>query len=463
MFTKAAIWQWSIILVVVSIVIVVFVVYSVNENFRLIDNGSENKILGLQQFSPIYDFYNKFVDWLNALTLLNFFLIIIFTVALDIARNIGKVMILVAYGIKRRFKPLKLNLISKPKISILIPAHNESASIKKTIMSVLENTYPNKEIIIIDDHSIDDTYEQALPFYKSGQIKLVQRKGGIGSKARAINYGSMFATGDYLMIMDGDTLLERNALSEIVKYLNIPDVVAVSGNVRILSGDNGIKNLLTKSQSYEYLISLELGRRYNALMRMLLIIPGAFGVFSKETAKQIGFYDPDSVTEDFDLTLKLLKLGGRVEFVTNAVAWTFCPNNWKDWIRQRTRWSHGQLDNLLKHRDIFTSRRYKRSFVLAAYDMVFMDIILLWVRMVALVWLAFNFTEELLFVYLLIFLLYFVNEFIVIGTAIGFSSNKTDLKYLYMVPFVVTFYRPFYTYVRFYSYLRYLFKKETKW
>ena len=387
-----------------------------------------------------------------------------FTVAIDLSRSLGKVIVLGAQAIKRKFRPLRLDLVSKPKISILIPAHNEGVSIKTTIQSVLENSYQNKEIIVIDDHSTDDTYQQALPFHESGKIKLVKRSGGIGAKARAINYGATFATGDFLMIMDGDTILQKSALSEVKKYLTIPDIVAVSGNVRILSGDNGVTNILTRCQSYEYLISLELGRRWNAYMKMLLIIPGAFGIFSKEVSKQLGLYDVDSLTEDFDLTIKLLKLGGgRIEFVTNAIAWTYCPNNWKAWTKQRIRWSHGQIGILLKHRDILKSSTYRRSFIFAVYDMIFMDIFLLLIRMGAMVWLVFYYTDSILYVYIFIFLLYFVNEFIIIGAAIAFSPEKSDIKNFYLTPFIVTIYRPLYAYVRFYAYIRRFLGKEQSW
>ena len=75
-------------------------------------------------------------------------------------------------------------------------------------------------------------------YYKSGKIKLVKRTEG----SRASNFGAVFAFGDIILVMDGDTLLERNALSEVAKYMTVQDIVAVAGNVRILSGDKGVKN-----------------------------------------------------------------------------------------------------------------------------------------------------------------------------------------------------------------------------
>ena len=143
----------------------------------------------------------------------------------DVARNVGKTISLSVFKIKRHFRPLRFGTAStaNPKISLLIAAHNESASITKTIKSALESTYWNKEIIIIDDHSTDDTYQQALPYSERGLIKLVKRSGGKGSRAATMNYGSNFATGDILMMTDADTLLDRNALSEVAKYLSLPN------------------------------------------------------------------------------------------------------------------------------------------------------------------------------------------------------------------------------------------------
>jgi len=223
-------------------------------------------------------FFHGYFTWVNSLTFWQFIGIISF-VFVDLFRNVGKPIVLAVHQLIIKVRPLKFQSVENAqiKISILIPAHNEGASIKKTIESILDNTYPNKEIVIIDDHSTDDTFQQAYTYYKRGLIKLVQRSQGVGSKSGAINFGMVFATGDVVLVMDGDTLLERNALAEVAKFMTVPDMVAVAGNVRILSGDNGVINLLTKCQSYEYLIAFELGRRIRLMMKILVIIPGAFG------------------------------------------------------------------------------------------------------------------------------------------------------------------------------------------
>jgi len=386
---------------------------------------------------------------------------------IDVSRNVGKTIVLILFKIKRHFRPLHFGTasITNPKISLIIPAHNESVSIKKTIMSALENPYRNKEIIIVDDHSTDDTYQQALPFHERGLIKLVKRSGGKGSRAAAVNYGTLYATGDIWMITDGDTLIGRNSLTEVAKYLSLEDVVAVLGNVRVLSGDGGITNLVTKCQSYEYLISFELGKRVRTIMNILVIIPGAFGAFRKETGAKIGLYDKDTLTEDFDLTLKIFKTGGNVEFVPDVIAWTFCPSTWKAWYRQRIRWSHGQIVTLLKHRDIVTTRnvKYPLLFVWGVYDMMFIDVILLFARTISIIWILFDFTQFIPYVFTLVFLIYLVSEFIAIVTAGIFSPIKSDFKYIYLLPFMLIVYRPVYSYIRLYAFIKVLMGKGVEW
>ena len=418
------------------------------------------------QFLDIGSFFASFVSWLHSLTPWQIAGILSFMMV-DVSRNVGKTISLSVFKIKRHFRPLRMSkaAVTSPKISLLIAAHNESASITKTIKSALESTYWNKEIIIIDDHSTDDTYQQALPYSERGLIKLVKRSGGKGSRAAAINYGSNFATGDILMMTDADTLLDRSALSEVAKYLSLPNVVGILGNVRILSGDKGVTNLLTRCQSYEYLVSFELGRRVRTLLNVLVIIPGAFGALRTDSAKKIALYDIDTVTEDFDLTLKLFKIGGKIEFIPEVIAYTYCPNNWKAWIRQRVRWSYGQVVTLLKHRDIITTRnvKYDLLFVFGVFDMIFMDIILLFARTISMIWILFYFTQSIEFVFILVFLVYFISELIIILAAGIFSPIKSDLKYIYLLPFMLFVYRPFFAYIRLYAFIRALMGKGVDW
>ena len=128
-------------------------------------------------------------------------------------------MIIIRSIFKLHFFPLSwLREKSKKKISmnvpysritILIPAHNEEYGIKESIESALATDYPDKEIIVIDDGSTDDTHLIASKFAEKGLIKLIHRDTASGSKATALNYGANYATGNYFVCMDGDTKLDK--------------------------------------------------------------------------------------------------------------------------------------------------------------------------------------------------------------------------------------------------------------
>jgi poly-beta-1,6-N-acetyl-D-glucosamine synthase len=415
------------------------------------------EILGLS-------FELDFITWISTLTFFQVLSILAFA-GIDLGRNTGKIVVIIIHYFMNR-KHIRSPVTNHPKITVLVPAHNEGENLKRTIVSILENNYPNKEIIIIDDHSSDDTFKIADEFVKKGLIRIIRRHEGKGSRAAAINFGAIYATGDILMMTDGDTLIERKVLKEIAKLMDDVKVGAVAGNVRVLGGDDGINNIVTKCQAYEYIVAFELGRRVLSIMNLLLIIPGAFGAFRKDLARKAGIYDKDTLAEDFDLSLKVFKTGQRVMFVSDAIAWTFCPNSWKRWFRQRLRWTHGQIITLLKHRDIITTRNvaYKKSFIIAILDMIFMDVVLLIMRFASLIWIAFfGFTENLLNAAILLAILYLINELIVILISAVLSPNKEDLRYVYLLPFIFLVYRPAYALIRMYAIVTALVKTDIKW
>ncbi len=409
-------------------------------------------------------FESDFMTWISTLTFFQIISILAFA-GIDLGRNTGKIVVIIIHYFMNR-SHIRRPITNHPKITVLVPAHNEGENLKRTIVSILENNYPNKEIIIIDDHSSDDTFKIADEFAKKGLIRIIRRQEGKGSRAAAINFGAVYATGDILMMTDGDTLIERKVLKEIAKLMDNPKVGAVAGNVRVLGGDDGVNNIVTKCQAYEYIVAFELGRRVLSIMNLLLIIPGAFGAFRKELAKKAGIYDKDTLAEDFDLSIKVFKTGQRVMFVSDAIAWTFCPNSWKRWFRQRLRWTHGQIITLLKHRDIITSRNvvYKKSFIIAILDMIFMDVALLIMRFVSLIWIVFfGFTESLVYVTIMLAIMYLINESIVILISAALSPRKEDLKYVYLLPFIFLVYRPAYALIRMYAIVTALVKTDIKW
>lgn len=409
-------------------------------------------------FSFFQNFIINFIEWFKSIPLINLILLLWPYILIDFFRSIGKSIVLLLNLIFSRKEEMPMKW---PKVSIIIPARNEEKFIRNSIQSVLEARYPNKEIIVIDDGSIDRTFEIAS-FYTSKGVKVFRRSASSGSKGLAINYGIAHSTGDIIISIDADTIIKYKSLEEIVKKFNDPKVLAVSGNVRILSGESSKKNILTKFQAYEYLLSMEIGRKYASLLNTLLIIPGAMGAFRRKECYEIGLFDRDTITEDFDITIKIRKIG-KIVFAEKAISWTYCPDEWKKWIRQRIRWSYGQIETLWKHKNTLLKYHFSSPFVAAFYDMIFMDIILLFMRFFWMVYLLLFSTNIFLYLMILTFLLYLLNETIMVITAGLLSPRKEDLKYSYLIPLIILFYRPFYSIVRSIAYIKWFLKRRIKW
>lgn len=126
----------------------------------------------------VQEYVLGFVSWLQSPIIINILAIISFG-SIHISKNIGKLVTLAIHSLKQRIvrNPV-IPRIAYPKISVLIPAHNESGTIVDTIKSVLKNSYQNKEIIVIEDNSTDDTYHLIHTFYERRLIRIVRRIGG---------------------------------------------------------------------------------------------------------------------------------------------------------------------------------------------------------------------------------------------------------------------------------------------
>jgi glycosyltransferase involved in cell wall biosynthesis len=105
----------------------------------------------------------------------------------------------------------------KPLVSILIPAFNAQRSLSDTIRSALAQTWPNKEVIIVDDSSQDQTLSVARRFESKGVIVITQANQGA---AATRNKAFSLSKGDYIQWLDADDLLSPDKIAEQVKELN---------------------------------------------------------------------------------------------------------------------------------------------------------------------------------------------------------------------------------------------------
>ena len=238
-----------------------------------------------------------------------------------------------------------------PPVSIIVPAYNEEKCIERTIESLIEIDYPSKEIIVVDDGSTDKTYEIALRYVPKG-VKVVHRSNG--GKWAALNYGMLFAKGEIIITVDADSLISRRALMEVIRWFQDPTITAVCGNVKVLNRNN----FLTKCQALEYITDINIAKRAFGIFGSTMVVPGVFGAFRRKVLEGTGFYDPDTLTEDFDTTIKALKSGGVVQTTSSATAYTEAPETLTDLYKQRLRWYRGTFQVMIKHRDLLVHPRF---------------------------------------------------------------------------------------------------------
>ncbi|MDI6821741.1 MAG: glycosyltransferase [Actinomycetota bacterium] len=221
-----------------------------------------------------------------------------------------------------------------PRVSILVPAYNEEKVIGNCINWLLQTTYPNYEIIVVDDGSTDGTADEVLKFAHY-QVKLIRKPNG--GKASALNEGIRNSDGEILVMMDADTKFEPNTVGELVRHFKDPKIGAVSGNIKV-----GNRNtILTLWQSMEYIMSCNLDRRMMSILNCITVVPGPVGAFRREAIEEAGYFSSETLAEDTDMTMSIRKLGYKICYEDHAVAWTEAPNDLSGLWKQRYRWSYG--------------------------------------------------------------------------------------------------------------------------
>ena len=329
-------------------------------------------------------------------------------------------LIMSFYQVNRQFK--KWNMKPKtmlfknrmlPSISIIAPAFNEELTIIENVNSLLNLEYPDYELIIVNDGSIDSTLDKLITYFDLKRVdvtyesKLMTKQVlGIylnssipklsvidkmnGGKADSLNAGINYSKKEYFCGIDADSVLERDALLKL-SSLTIDqsrETPALGGNVYPINGcvvEKGYisekhipKKGLARFQNIEYIRAFMAGRLGWASINSLLIISGAFGLFRKERIigiggylTQSGKYEKDTVGEDMELVVRIrrlmreLKLSFKICYAFNANCWTEVPEDRKSLRKQRYRWHRGLIEILVFHRKMMFNPRYGRTGTIA--------------------------------------------------------------------------------------------------
>ena len=228
------------------------------------------------------------------------------------------------------------------KVSVLIPCHNEEVSIKRCILSCLNQSHKPDEIVVINDGSTDNSLKILNQFIH--EIKIVNLTKKSGSKSLVQEKGLQHITGDIVIMTDGDGVLDQHFIKNIYRELEDPQVVASAGYVKSIK-----QNALTSCRQIDYLISQEIHKKAQSLINALYVIPGCAAAYRTEIFRKHISFDHDTLTEDLDFTYKYHKKRLRITFCKNAIVYTQDPSTLRDYILQLRRWHAGNWQNLLKH------------------------------------------------------------------------------------------------------------------
>ena len=249
-----------------------------------------------------------------------------------------------------------------PRVAVLIPAYNEETVIVRTIRSVLNSDYKNLHVIVVDDGSLDRTFDVARDAYAAeiaaGRVQVLSHPNG--GKASALNFALERITEKIYVGIDADTVIAADAISKLIPHFEDPRIGAMAGNAKV---GNRI-NLWTRWQALEYITSQNFERRALDLFHVVTVVPGAIGAWRTAPVKAAGGYPLNTVAEDADLTMNLLEQRYHVDYEDRALAFTEAPVDVQGLMLQRFRWSFGILQAVWKHRLAFIRNKAMGLFAL---------------------------------------------------------------------------------------------------
>ena len=259
-------------------------------------------------------------------------------------------------------------------ITIIMCAHNEEENIEESIKCICTQIYNGDiHLIIVDNCSMDKTKFLICKAIKNNsnskcdiQYVFCADKG----KSKALNYGLKLINTKYLITVDADTFLEKNAVQKIMNHIIWEKSSCVAGNLFV---HNSLATLLTKMQIYDYLLSIAAIKRFQGSYQSTLVAQGAFSAYLAEHLIEIGGWK-DVLGEDILLTYQLLKRGYKSTYEPQAVGYTVAPQKIRNFYIQRKRWAIGMLEGFKEVKPWQQKTIYSKCFTFINILIIYLDL-----------------------------------------------------------------------------------------
>jgi len=250
----------------------------------------------------------------------------------------------------------------KPKkqysISVLVPAWNEEKTIEETIDHIFRIDYPIKELIVLNDGSTDKTKEIVERLLKKyPKLKLINKKNS--GKGDSLNAGLKVAKGELVVVVDADSYPDKESFKKLVGFFDDEKV----GAATCVFVPRNRNKFIEKMQVIEYNI-IAFTRKLLGYVDAIYVTPGPLAMYRKTALNKIGGFDTKNMTEDIEITWRLIQAGYKRKMCLSTNATTTVPDNLKAWYIQRRRWNVGGLQCMAKYKKTFLKKNMLGMFVL---------------------------------------------------------------------------------------------------
>jgi len=236
-----------------------------------------------------------------------------------------------------------------PVFSIVVPVKNEEKVVGRLLNALSELSYPagKKEIIIVEDGSTDRSVDVCEAFAREKRLnmRVVQRRFSDG-KPSALNSGITYAKGDIVGVFDADSVPASDALLNVCKYFEDPQVAAVQGRTLSINSE---ENMLTRIISREEDVWCEAYLRGKDALNLFVHLKGSCQFIRRDVLKQVEGFDENALSEDMELSAKTTEKGYKIKYAPDVRSWQESPCDLKQLFRQRARWFRGTIEVALKY------------------------------------------------------------------------------------------------------------------
>jgi len=352
---------------------------------------------------------------------------------------------------------------SLPIYSIIVPVKNEEKVVGRLLDALSQLKYPTdrKEIIVVEDGSTDRTVDICVEYARRRNVNMkILRKPFSNGKPSALNYGIGFANGEIIGFFDADNVPAPDTLLNVSKYFEDPEVAAVQGTTLSINSE---ENMLTKIISYEEAVWCKVYLEGKDVLGLFVHLKGSSQFIRRDVLEMVNCFDENSLSEDMEMSVKLTERGYKIRYASDVCSWQESPADFRQLLRQRTRWFRGTMEVALKYGRLMAKLSKKTIDTEATLFGPFILIASLLTYLAAFYSFFIPFPLDLLWQIAMQFAAIITTlSLFICGLALICASKPRKVTNLLWLPFIY-FYWSSQAFIALYAMLLFLFRRPRKW